>query len=149
MRGRRPGGGTAVARLPWCNVARCTKCFTMSLGNLARGAEVVMREIPHFKGELITPDDASYDRVRTVWNAMHDRRPRLIARCVDLDDVVAALAYSRAHALPIAVRGAGHSIPGHGDVDAGLGVGLGRVDNVQVDPVAPRPLFAGRGRPRD
>src|SRR5260370_25204366 len=113
MRGRRPGGGTAVARLPWCNVARCTKCFTMSLGNLARGAEVVMREIPHFKGELITPDDASYDRVRTVWNAMHARRPRLITRCVGRDDVVAALAHGRAHPLPTAPPRGGPRSPGH------------------------------------
>jgi FAD/FMN-containing dehydrogenase len=103
----------------------------------------VRREIPHFKGELITPDDASYDRVRTVWNAMHDRRPRLIARCVDRDDVIAALAYGRARALPIAVRGGGHSIPGHGVIDGGLVIELGRMNNVKVDPVARRALVAG------
>jgi hypothetical protein len=38
-------------------------------------------------GELIEPEDARYDNARKVYNAMIDRRPRLIARCADVADV--------------------------------------------------------------
>ena len=42
-----------------------------------------------FKGEIIGPDHADYERARLVWNAMVDRRPGLILRCTSTQDVVA------------------------------------------------------------
>ena len=36
------------------------------------------------RGDLIRPGDPSYDAARQVYNAMIDRRPALIARCVDV-----------------------------------------------------------------
>ena len=70
------------------------------------------------RGEVIDPSHADYDLARRVWNGMIDRRPALIARCSNLDDVVAAVNFARAEGLPIAVRGGGHSA-------AGLAVGDG------------------------
>ena len=46
-------------------------------------------------GDIITPGDASYDDVRTLFNAMVDRRPAAIAQCATVDDVVAALEVAR------------------------------------------------------
>jgi len=40
-------------------------------------------------GDLVTPEDAGYDEARAIFNAMHDRRPALIARCTSTADVVA------------------------------------------------------------
>ena len=50
------------------------------------------------RGELIGPGDPSYDAARKVYNAMIDRRPRLIARCADVADVIAAVNSARAKA---------------------------------------------------
>ena len=43
------------------------------------------------RGELIEPSDARYNEARKVYNGMIDRRPRMIARCVDVADVIAAV----------------------------------------------------------
>ncbi|MFK8908673.1 FAD-binding oxidoreductase [Streptomyces sp. YS-3] len=86
------------------------------------------------RGQLITPADPEYDTVRRVFNAMIDRRPALIVRCLGTADVLAALAYAREAGLPVAVRGGGHSIAGHGTCDGGLLVDLSLMRAVHVDP---------------
>jgi FAD/FMN-containing dehydrogenase len=53
------------------------------------------------RGELIGPGDAGFDAARKVYNAMIDRKPRLIVRCADVADVIAAIKFSREHKLPI------------------------------------------------
>ena len=45
-------------------------------------------------GGLIQPNDANYDEVRAVYNAMIDKRPALIARCTDAADVIAAVNFA-------------------------------------------------------
>ena len=70
------------------------------------------------------------------FNLLIDRRPAAIARCVDADDVAAALAFAQEHDLEIAVRGGGHNPAGHCAVDDGLVIDLSRMRNVEVDPEA-------------
>src|SRR4029453_3651083 len=65
------------------------------------------------RGPVIAPDDAGYDAARLTFNGMIDRRPELIARPLDVDDVVAAVSFARDADLPIAVRGGGHRVAGH------------------------------------
>ncbi|HET7030293.1 MAG TPA: hypothetical protein VFI34_07265, partial [Candidatus Limnocylindrales bacterium] len=48
-----------------------------------------------FRGEIVTPDDPGYEGGRRVWNAMWDRRPALIVRPLDPDDVAAAIRFGR------------------------------------------------------
>ena len=62
--------------------------------------------IPGFSGTVIRPHEADYDAARAIWNAMHDRRPALIARPQSAPDVAAAIRYARAEGLLIAVRAA-------------------------------------------
>ena len=86
------------------------------------------------RGPLIEPGDADYDAARALYNGMIDKRPRLIARCADAADVLAAVAFGRDQGLLVAVRGGGHSGPGLGGVDGGLVVDLSPMRGVRVDP---------------
>jgi FAD/FMN-containing dehydrogenase len=99
--------------------------------------------IPGFTGAVIRPDEAGYDAARAIWNAMHDRRPVLIARPQSVPDVVAAVRYARAEGLLIAVRGGGHSMPGHSVCDDGIVIDLRALSQVHVDPQARRATVGG------
>jgi FAD/FMN-containing dehydrogenase len=99
--------------------------------------------IPGFTGTVIRPDEAGYDAARAIWNAMHDRRPALIARPQSVPDVVAAVRYARAEGLLIAVRGGGHSMPGHSVCDDGIVIDLRALSRVHVDPQTRRAKVGG------
>src|SRR6185437_1778695 len=88
------------------------------------------------RGPIVTPSDAAYDSVRQVYNAMIDRRPAVIVRCVDAADVMAALDFARANGLLTAIRGGGHNGGGLGTCDGGLVVDLSLMRHVRVDPEA-------------
>ena len=60
------------------------------------------------RGQVLLPGDDRYDRARAVWNAMVDRRPRLIVQCAAVGDVVAAVRLARDNDLEIGVRCGGH-----------------------------------------
>ena len=86
------------------------------------------------RGELIGSGDAGYDAARKVYNAMIERRPRLIARCADVADVMAAVNFGREQKLLVAIRGGGHNAGGLGVCDDGLVIDLSRMNYVRVDP---------------
>ena len=86
-----------------------------------------------FRGRLIAAGDDQFDEARKVWNGMIDRRPRLIAQCAGAADVIAAVNFARTHGLLVAVRGGGHSWPGHSVCDDGLMIDLSRMRGVRVD----------------
>jgi FAD/FMN-containing dehydrogenase len=88
------------------------------------------------RGQLITPADPAYDETRRLYNAMIDRRPCAIARCLDAADVAAAVDVVRDHGLLLAVRGGGHNGGGLGSCDDGLVIDLSAMNNVRVDPEA-------------
>jgi FAD/FMN-containing dehydrogenase len=84
-------------------------------------------------GEVIGPQDPSYDEARAVYNAMIDRRPAVIARCESVADVQAALEAGRRSGGPVAVRGGGHNGPGFGTVDGGVVIDLSPMHSIEVD----------------
>ena len=86
------------------------------------------------RGDLVTPGDEGYDAARAVYNGMIDKRPAAVARCRDTADVIAAVAFARAHGLEIAVRGGGHHAAGFGTWDDALVVDLSPMRSVTVDP---------------
>ncbi len=88
------------------------------------------------RGTVLTPGDPGYDEARTVWNAMIDRRPAMIARCTDTADVRAAVNFAREHRLLVSVKGGGHNIAGNAVCDGGLMIDLSPMKSVDVDPAA-------------
>jgi FAD/FMN-containing dehydrogenase len=91
----------------------------------------------NLRGRLIQPSDTDYDAARALYNGMIDRRPRLIARCVDVADVITAVNCARDHGLRLAIRGGGHNGPGLtglGSCDDGLVIDLSMMKSVRVDP---------------
>src|SRR5687768_9469637 len=88
------------------------------------------------RGKLIQPADADYDTARALYNGMIDKRPRLIARCVDTADVITAVNFARDQKLLVAIRGGGHNGPGLGSVNDGLVIDLSMMKGVRVDPVS-------------
>ena len=87
-----------------------------------------------FRGELIDPSHAQYDAARVVWNGMVDRRPALVARCANREDVRSAIRFAREHDLLVAVRSGGHSVAGFSTCDGGLLIDLAQMSGARVDP---------------
>jgi FAD/FMN-containing dehydrogenase len=94
-------------------------------------------------GPVILSGHPQYDAARTIWNGMHDKRPALIARCLDNDDVSQAVSFARDHNLLVAVRGGGHSWPGKSICDGGLMIDLSHMNAVTVDADARRARAGG------
>ena len=95
------------------------------------------------RGAVIQPGDPTYDDARALYNAMVDKRPRLIARCIDVADVIASVNFGREHGLDTAIRCGGHNGPGLGSVDDGLVIDLSGLRSVRVDPEYKTALVGG------
>jgi hypothetical protein len=71
--------------------------------------ETIARFAASLRGSIVQQADAGYDDARKLYNAMVDKRPKLIARCIDAADVIAAVNFGRDNGLPIAIRGGAHN----------------------------------------
>lgn len=98
--------------------------------------ETIERFAKTLRGRLLQPDDAEYDTARSIYNAMIDKRPRFIARCANVADVMAAVNFGREQQIDTAVRGGGHNFPGLALADDGLVIDLSAMKGIRVDPEA-------------
>jgi len=86
------------------------------------------------RGEVITPRDGAYDAARKIWNGMVDRRPAVIVRVSNPQDVRHAVNFAREHRMLVAVRGGGHHIAGNSVADGALVIDQSGLRAVHVDP---------------
>ena len=88
------------------------------------------------RGTLALPGEDGYDAARSIWNAMIDRRPGLVVRCLGAADVIHAVKLARDEKLLVAVRAGGHNIAGNAVCDGGLLIDLSMMKSVRVDPAS-------------
>ncbi len=88
------------------------------------------------RGRVVQPGDSDYDASRSVYNAMIDRRPRLIAYCRDVADVMHGVNFAREQSLLLSIRGGGHNGGGLGVCDGGLVLDLSGLNGIRVDATA-------------
>jgi len=86
------------------------------------------------RGRVIGEDNAGYDRARRIWNGKIDRKPRLIAQCLDQGDVIACVQFAREREFRLAVKGNGHAVAGTAICKEGLVVDLSMMKGVRVNP---------------
>jgi FAD/FMN-containing dehydrogenase len=87
------------------------------------------------RGPVLTPADAGYDDSRTVWNAMIDRAPAVVARCLGVADVVECVRFAREHDLLLCIKGGGHNIAGLAVADGALMLDMSLMRGAWVDPL--------------
>jgi FAD/FMN-containing dehydrogenase len=106
----------------------------MTIAQQAGISQSVVNDLKsRLRGPLLQSGDAGYDDARSVWNAMIDRRPALIARCLGVTDVIACVHAAREHGLPISIKGGGHNIAGLAVCDGGLTLDMSLMRGVWVD----------------
>jgi len=88
------------------------------------------------RGLVLTPDSPEYDPARQVWNAAVDARPAVIIRCHCLEDAGVAVEFARRHALPVSIRGGGHSIAGYSVGPDSVMVDMSMMRGVSIDSAA-------------
>jgi FAD/FMN-containing dehydrogenase len=88
------------------------------------------------RGPLLLPGEPGYDDARSVWNAMIDRRPVAVVRCLGSADVMACVNAAREQKLPLSIKGGGHNIAGLAVCEGGLMIDLSMMRGVWVDPAA-------------
>ena len=97
-----------------------------------------------FGGQVITPDDAEYDKARTVFYGGVNRHPAVIIRVRNTDDVVRVISVARDSGLELAVRSGGHSSVGHSVTEGGIVLDLSDMRDLQID-VAGKTAWAEAG----
>ena len=141
----------ALPALPGCDGGsrEATNAQTSIRGISLDGAEIeleraAIKELGEsMSGPLLLSNHPQYDSARKVWNGMHDRRPALIARCLNSEDVSNAVTFSRERDLLVAVRGGGHSWPGKSVATDGIMIDLSMMNSVEVDPDQRRAFARG------
>jgi FAD/FMN-containing dehydrogenase len=88
------------------------------------------------RGKLLIPGDHGYDDARHGYNRLHDRRPAVVIRPADGDDIARALEFATSAGLEVAVRSGGHSLAGYGTTEGGVLIDLSAMQAIHLDPAA-------------
>ena len=109
---------------------------TRSNGDVTLEEGTIQKFKESLRGELIRSVDPGYDDARSIWNAMIERRPALIARCLGVADVLTCVNFAREHRLVLSIKGGGHNIAGLAVCDGGIMLDMSLMRGVWVDPTS-------------
>lgn len=90
-------------------------------------------DFKNLSGEVITSKDTNYDEARSIYNAMIDKKPALIVKCRNTNDVVNAINYAREKNIEVSIRSGGHNGAGLALVDNGLVIDLSEMKAIKID----------------
>jgi FAD/FMN-containing dehydrogenase len=90
--------------------------------------------ISPLSGDAIRPDDEGYDEARRGFNLAFDRRPAVIVRAANDDDVVRTVSFAREHGVELALRSGGHSFAGLSTIEGGILLDLAGLNEIEIDP---------------
>ena len=82
---------------------------------------------------LLLPEALGYDDCRTVWNAVIDKKPSIVVRCIGTADVIECVRFAREHGLLLSIKGGGHNIAGLAVTDGGMMLDMSLMRGVWVD----------------
>jgi FAD/FMN-containing dehydrogenase len=100
-------------------------------------AEAALPEFRNsLRGQLLFPGEPAYEEARKIHNAMIDRHPAVIVRCMGVADVMAAVKFARSQGIRTSVRGTGHNVAGISLCDDGLVIDLSAMKGIHVNPMA-------------
>ena len=85
------------------------------------------------KGRILVDGDSDYDSVRKIWNSMIDRKPAIIAQCINKSDIQQAVIFAKNHEMIVSIRGGGHNIAGNAVCENGLMIDLSMMKAIQID----------------
>jgi FAD/FMN-containing dehydrogenase len=105
-------------------------------GDISVGESEISALRAKLRGPLVQAGESGYDEARTLFNAMIDNRPALVARCRGAADVMAAVNFARHHGLLVSVRGGGHGVAGKAVCDGGVLIDLSPMRSIRVDSAA-------------
>ena len=87
-----------------------------------------------FRGERFRPGDEGFSQARRIYNMRHDHdAPALIARAVDVNDVVCLMRYASEKGAPVAIRSGGHSSDGTAMPNGALVLDMTAMTKLTVD----------------
>ena len=105
---------------------------TTASRNTAISAVKEMQQI--FDGKILIEGDDNYETARKIWNGMIDRKPAIIAQCINSNDIIQAVKFARNHDWLVSVKGGGHNVTGNAVCDNGIMIDLSLMRSVTVDP---------------
>lgn len=84
-------------------------------------------------GEVITPNDIEYDKLRQEWNRAIQRYPIAIIYCYNNCDVSNAIIWARFNIIPIRIRSGGHNYQGFSTGNAVLVIDISNLDYFKIN----------------
>src|ERR1700739_361517 len=105
-----------------------------SAGPCTAGEHAIAELCGRLRGALLRPGECDYEQARSIWNGMTTRRPALIARVADAEDVITCVNFARDHGWPLSIRGGGHNVAGTALCEGGLTIDMSHRRAVRVDP---------------